>query len=354
MANSSISKRVGFMLLFLSLAVAVSGCGSRNVADSDAVESSASIEQSELDTSEMPEGKEGFTDATRKTRVQDVIDNPVFGEYGRLIFPADRTISNELTLENVGDILTWYTYINPDKTVEIVNYLGENAAAGNTVFYDIYTEEEKKADPQKENTGLFFFRGEPDGKVAICNAGGGFVYVGAMQDSFPHALELSKKGYNAFALIYRPGAQTACEDLARAIAFLHKHEEELQIDMTDYSLWGGSAGARMAAWLGSYGTESFGEKAYPRPAAVVMQYTGLSEVTGEEPPTYNCVGTSDGIASYRTMEERIRQIQTQGTDAEIEIFDGLPHGFGLGEGTVAEGWLDNAAAFWEGQMSRKR
>ncbi len=31
-----------------------------------------------------------------------------------------------------------------------------------------------------------------------------------MQDSFPHALELSKKGYNAFALIYRPGAQTAC------------------------------------------------------------------------------------------------------------------------------------------------
>ena len=28
--------------------------------------------------------------------------------------------------------------------------------------------------------------------------------MGAMQDSFPHALELSKKGYNAFALIYRP------------------------------------------------------------------------------------------------------------------------------------------------------
>ena len=68
-----------------------------------------------------------------------------------------------------------YTHINPDKTVEIVNYLDENAAAGDTVFYDIYTEEEKAEDPQKENTGLFFFRGEPDGKAAICNAGGGFV-----------------------------------------------------------------------------------------------------------------------------------------------------------------------------------
>ena len=187
--------------------------------------------------------------------------------------------------------------------------------------------------------------------MAICNAGGGFAYVGAMHDSFPHALELSKKGYNAFALIYRPGAQTACEDLARAIAFLHEHADELQIDMTDYSLWGGSAGARMAAWLGSYGTEAFREAAYPRPAAVIVNYTGLSEVTGSEPPTYSAVGTSDGIASCRTMQRRIEAIRANGTDAEIEVFDGLPHGFGLGTGTAAEGWLDNAVDFWERNMS---
>ena len=98
-----------------------------------------------------------------------------------------------------------------------------------------------------------------------------------------------KKGYNAFALIYRPGAQTACEDLSRAIAFLHQNASKLGIDMADYSLWGGSAGARMAAWLGSLGTEYFGEQSYPRPAAVIMQYTGLGEVYGNEPPTYNCV-----------------------------------------------------------------
>ena len=291
-----------------------------------------------------------FEPVTRETPVQDVMDNPVFGDFGRLLFPVDRTIPDSMTLEDVGDVLIWYNDINPDKTVEIVNSLGERAAAGDVVFYDIYTEEEKADDPEKADTGLFFFRGEPDGKTAICNAGGGFMYVGALQDSFPHALELSKQGYNAFALIYRPGAQTACEDLARAIAFLHENAEKLDIDMTDYSLWGGSAGGRMAAWLGTYGTEAFGEQAYPRPAAVIMQYTGLSEVTGEEPPTYCCVGTRDGIASYRTMEERVRRIRENGTDAEIEVFDGLPHGFGLGEGTVAEGWIDHAIAFWERQM----
>ncbi|MDE6608529.1 MAG: alpha/beta hydrolase [Lachnospiraceae bacterium] len=286
------------------------------------------------------------------TSVWEVINDPVFGDYGRLIFPADKSVNDDLTLKDVGNILTWYSYISPDRTVEIVNYLKERAALGEQIFYDIYTEEEKAADPAKENTGLFFFRGTPGEKFAITNAGGGFVYVAAMHDSFPHALELSKRGYNAFALIYRPGAQTACEDLARAIAFIHEHAEELEVDVSDYSLWGGSAGARMAAWLGSYGTVSFGEKEYPKPGAVIMQYTGLSEVTGDEPPTYACVGTSDGIAYFRTMEERIRQIQEQGTNAGIEVFDGLPHGFGLGEGTAAEGWFDNAVRFWEENMTK--
>ena len=73
---------------------------------------------------------------------------------------------------------------------------------------------------------------------------------------------------------------------------------------------------------------------------------------GNEPPTYNCVGTSDGIASYRTMQARIDAIKANGTDAEIEVFQGLSHGFGLGTGTVAEGWLDNAIAFWERNMQK--
>lgn len=82
-------------------------------------------------------------------------------------------------------------------------------------------------------------------------------------------------------------------------------------EMTDYSLWGGSAGARMAAWLGSYGTAAFGEDVYPQPGAVIMQYTGLSEVTGTEPPTYNCVGTSDGIA-YHAGQDRSDQAAGNG------------------------------------------
>lgn len=106
----------------------------------------------------------------------------------------------------------------------------------------------------------------------------------------------------------------------------------------------------MADWVGTYGTENFGEKAYPHPSAIIVNYTGLSEVTGYEPPTYSAVGTSDGIASWRRMKERLTAMSGMGIPTEFHSYEGLPHGFGLGTGTAAEGWIDDAVAFWEDQM----
>lgn len=282
---------------------------------------------------------------TVDTPIEEVVSDPAFGDYGRLLFPVNAGYWSGDTLGTLD--LVWYNNIDPNETVVIVNTLCERASNGETVFYDIYTDEEKAEDPAKEDTGLFFFKGTPGEKFAICNAGGGFAYVGAMQDSFPHALELSRRGYNAFALIYRPGAQTACEDLARAIRFIFEHAEELEVNTDGYSLWGGSAGARMAAWLGSYGTEAFGEGNYPRPAAVVMQYTGHTDYTAGDPATFACVGEHDGIANWQTMQRRLSAMDVLGIPTEFHHYPGLPHGFGLGTGTVAEGWLDRAVTFWE-------
>jgi enterochelin esterase-like enzyme/acetyl esterase/lipase len=282
---------------------------------------------------------------TVDTKLSEVTTDKAFGDYGRLIFPVNESYYSGDTLGTLR--LTWYNNINPETTVEVANYFKNHAEAGKTIFFDIYTDEEKAKDPAKKDTGLFFFKGGPGEKFAVCNAGGGFAYVGAMHDSFPLALELSKKGYNAFALIYRPGAQTACEDLARAISFIFEHAEELEVSTDGYSLWGGSAGARMAANLGSYGTAAFGGGDWSRPATVVMQYTGHTDYTKNDPPTFAVVGESDGIASWRTMEQRISNLKTIGIDAEFRHYPGLGHGFGLGMETVAEGWVDEAVEFWE-------
>lgn len=285
---------------------------------------------------------------TVDTTIAEVTGNPVFEDYGRLIFPVDTGYYSGNTLGELQ--LTWYNNIDPDRTVEITNYMRNHAEAGDTIFYDIYTEEEKAADPAKEDTGLFFFKGNPGERFVVCNAGGGFAYVGAMQDSFPHALELSKQGYNAFALIYRPNAQTACEDLSRAIQFIFEHAGELEVNTDGYSLWGGSAGARMAAWVGSYGTAAFGAADLPQPAAVVMQYTGLSEYSADDPATFVAVGENDWIADWRVMKRRLDGMSSLGIDTEFHSYPGLSHGFGLGTGTVAEGWIDEAIAFWQRQM----
>lgn len=286
-----------------------------------------------------PEAGQSFT---RTTRISDVMNDPAFGNWGRLIFPVDEGYWSGETLEQLR--LVWYNYIDPDKTVEICNYLKAHAGS---VFLDIYTEAEKQDDPQKRNTGLFFFRGNPGAPFAVCNAGGAFAYVGAMHDSFPHALELSKLGYNAFALIYRP--DYAYEDLARAITYIYDHADELGVSASGYSLWGGSAGARMAAVLGNedYLQELTGRTDIPQASAVIMQYTGYSMVSSQDAATYACVGTNDGIASWRTMQRRLQGLSGIGIPTEFHAYNGLPHGFGLGTGTVAEGWLTDAVRFWE-------
>ena len=336
-------------VLPLCILTLLTECGAENATEESAERMErAGVGLEESLESPLPQEQAAEETYSANTRISDVISDPAFGDFGRLIFPVNSGYYSGTTLGNLS--LTWYNNIDPDKTVEIASYLKDHAEAGDTVFYDIYSEEEKAADTAKEDTGLFFFRGNPGEKFAVCNAGGGFAYVGAMHDSFPHALELSKMGYNAFALIYRPGAQTACEDLARAISFIFDHAEELEVDTDCYSLWGGSAGARMAAYLGTYGTAAFGGDDLPGPGAVIMQYTGHSEYSAQDPPTYACVGTNDGIANWRTMQVRLEAMEALGIPTEFHVYEGLRHGFGLGTGTVAEGWIDDAVTFWEEQM----
>lgn len=80
----------------------------------------------------------------------------------------------------------------------------------------------------------------------------------------------------------------------------------------------------------------------PSPGAVVMQYTGHSEYSESDPPTFACVGENDGIANWRTMQRRLDAMSAAGIDTKFHKYPGLSHGFGVGVGTVAEGWVDDA------------
>ena len=47
------------------------------------------------------------------------------------------------------------------------------------------------------------------------------------------------------------------------------------------------------------------------------------------------------------MERRVQDLRKAGVEVEYRRFKNAGHGFGLGVGTDAEGWIEHAIEFWE-------
>jgi acetyl esterase/lipase len=287
--------------------------------------------------------------------VGDLLGHPAFAGFGRLLLPwDDRRVDTTMRLRDIGALLPYHTQVDPTVVVAALNRMVDDVAAGRAVFHDFYTAAEKETEPSRRNAGLFFFRGKPGAPFAVIAPGGGFAYVGSVHEGFPYAAEISRRGYNAFVLKYRAGqgGRVATEDLAAALTYIVRHADALGVTTAGYSLWGSSAGARMAAAVGSHGTARFGGAALPRPAVVVLLYTGHSDLGPSEPPTFVAVGENDGIAPPAVMERRVAVLRRAGTDVEYHRYPGVGHGFGLGVGTSAEGWIGDAVRFWAKHVSQ--
>ena len=227
--------------------------------------------------------------------IGDILQHPAFAGFGRLLLPwDDRRYDTTMALGNIGSLLPYHSHVDPGVVVSSLNRMIDDASAGRTVFHDIYTDAQKEAEPSRKDTGLFFFRGKPGAPFAVIAPGGGFAYVGSLHEGFPYAVEISNRGYNAFVLKYRAGrgGTIATEDLAAALSYIFRNAGSLGVTTSGYSLWGSSAGARMAAAIGSHGTARFGGANLPKPSALVLLYTGHSDLASTEPPTFVAVGDS--------------------------------------------------------------
>lgn len=283
-------------------------------------------------------------------RLGDILGHPAFAGFAHLVLPrADLDIDPDARIAAIASTLPYHQHVDPHVVVKALNRMVDDVAAGRVVFFDIYDEAEKQRTPSKRQTGLFFFRGKRSAPFAIIAPGGGFSYVGSVHEGFPYAVEINKRGYNAFVLRYRVGygGAVATEDLAAAISYVFRNAGALEVGTQSYSLWGSSAGARMAAAIGTHGVPHYGGGAVPRPSAVVMAYTAHSEYSAEDPPTFSVVGELDRIASPATMERRVDALRRAGVPVEYRKYPSLGHGFGLGTGTSAEGWIDEAVRFWQ-------
>jgi acetyl esterase/lipase len=288
--------------------------------------------------------------------IGEVLKHPAFTGFSRLLLPwDDRRQETSMRLREIGSLLPYHDHVDPAVVVSSLNRIIDDAAAGRRVFQDFYTAAEKEAEPSRRNTGLFLFRGEPGAAFALIAPGGGFACVGSVHEGFPDAVEINKHGFNAFVLKYRAGqgGRIATEDLAAALTFIFANAGAFGVTTNDYSLWGSSAGARIAASIGSYGAARFGGAALPRPSAVILLYTGHSDSAPSEPPTFIAVGDADRIAPPAMLERRAAVLRRAGIDVEYHRYPGVGHGFGVGAGTSAEGWIADAVSFWAKHIDQR-
>ncbi len=285
----------------------------------------------------------------------DVVNHPAFQGFGQYILPWDNDDSYGTQLNDVSSILPLHNCVDPNMVVGAINHMIDEVGSGKTIFYDFYTNQQKQKDLTKESAGLFFFRGDKGAPFAVLCPGGAFEYVGSLHEGFPYALELNKKGYNVFVLKYRVGSELrATEDLAASISYIFENVDMLKVSTEDYSVWGSSAGARVAANIGSYGVTEFGGIDVPKPCTVIMAYTGHIGFSGNDPPTFQMVSEDDTIVDVPTVERRVEALRNAGIDVEFHKYRNMGHGFGLGLGTEAEGWIENAIQFWQTHFSKKK
>jgi acetyl esterase/lipase len=283
-------------------------------------------------------------------RLGDLLDHPALAGFARLLLPrSDVDLDRNIRLGDFGSLLPYHEHVDAGDVVAGLNRLIDDAGAGRRVFLDVYTPAEKARDPTKADTGMFFLRGRPGAPFAVIAPGGGFSYVATVHEGLPYAQAINRRGFNAFVLRYRvgQGGTAATEDLAAALSTIFRHAAALQVSTEGYSLWGSSAGARMAASIGSHGAARFGGDPLARPAAVVMAYTSHSDTSADDPPTFVVVGEHDRISPPDAMERRLRNLERAGVTVAYRKVPGLGHGFGLGTGTAAQGWIDDAVRFWE-------
>jgi acetyl esterase/lipase len=300
-------------------------------------------------------GKESYSHLTTKDSVHQIVNHPAFNDFGKYILPwDDNTDYYDTPLNNIRSLLPYHTHVDPDIVVGAINHMIDETKEGKTIFYDFYTKQQKQKDPTKESTGLFFFRGKPGSPFAIVCPGGGFTYVGSLHEGFPYALELSKKGFNAFVLKYRVGnGLRATEDLAAAISYIFKNAKLFEVGIEGYSLWGSSAGARMVGDIALNGVAGYGGHGLPKPSTVVIAYTGHTIFSEQYPPTFITVSEDDLIVNVSVVDRRVKNLRNAGIEVEYRKYKNANHGFGLGVGTDAEGWFEAAIQFWESHLPQK-
>ena len=269
--------------------------------------------------------------------------------------------------------------------------------AGRRTVLELYSAEEIRRDPGRENVRMLFYPGRAGAPFVVILPGGGYTMVAMCEEGIPAARAFSALGYNAFVLRYRIRETgllpKPMDDLNRAVDCIAARSGELGVDGGRYAVAGFSAGGYLAGlWCGTpHGFAAYGQR---RPETVIGAYPLISlshkalmaregmgnarnlfqarrvvemlcgpDAGAEQwaeydadrgigpdcPPVYLIHGDMDNVVYFRHSELLARALEKQGIPHVLRLVENAGHAFGDGAGTGAEGWIADAAAFWRRQ-----
>lgn len=309
--------------------------------------------------------------------LKEISTRPEFGAYGNLIAPGEGAMA-EMTLERFAGISCW----NAQSIADGYNRLLEICETGKNIYYPLWSEKEAEENPAIQERYLIHFAVEKEAPLVIVCAGGGYLGCASMIEAFPTCVHLNRMGYHAFALNYRCGenakAPNPLDDMASAVSYVLGHAKELGVNPEGYAICGFSAGGHLAA---CFGTERVGWKHYQLPspkalflgypvitlgekshestremflgkenlqnAETVRQYSAEEQVTAAYPPTFVWQCERDNAVPIENSQMLARRLEENKVPFIYETFDSDAHGWGAGDDTLAEGWVERAATFWQ-------
>ena len=222
-------------------------------------------------------------------------------------------------------------------------------------------------------------------KYALVIGGNAIVVSAEIREGISTAWNLHEMGYPVFVLRYRIGMKASnnapLQDVVRAVQYITEHAGQFGVQAEDYAIVSYSSGGQIA---GLFGTDAVGYKNYglPKPGAMLLGYpvntflefkpvynilldpgvckqryykmTLSDYITPDYPPTYHWYGKNDMTlmtmcwsAQGPVLEKALARNHVTHI---YHVYDDAPHAVAAGKGTDAEGWLNEAVAFWEEQV----
>lgn len=331
--------------------------------------------------------EKGEANITPQTTMADIRANPSIIGSGIYTYgqeqegPARRLWWQDKTLK---EFVNRYT---AEDTAAGLNRVIENYNAGIQITYPLYTQEEIAQQPTRAKVELYYFPGQnPGGKYALIVGGNALCTTAELREGISTAARLNQLGYTAFVLRYRVGEDAEnnapLQDVARAVQYITAHTAEFNVQPENYALIGYSSGGQI---VGVFASEAYGYRQFGtlRPGALLLGYPvnsffevkfawGIAIDSGKEgtyyydlnvsdcitpdyPPVYHWNGKNDALLALMctpmqgsTLE---KALQKNGVPHVYHLYENAPHSVGAGRYTDADGWLDEAVAFWEQQTA---